>query len=114
MLTNYNRSIKYLVIFIVSVPISVLLIRPLVASSDIFIFLSIILTALLLFLWRPKILFLISVCGIILFYQPFLMEVLSSGILSDMILDISYKGVPYKAAAQSAQQKLEHFLKTIR
>jgi len=76
MLTNYNRSIKYLIIFLTAIPISILLLRPLVASSDKYIFLSIILTLSLLFLWKPKKLFLLSIGGAILFYHPFLLEVL--------------------------------------
>jgi len=76
MLTNYNRSIKYLLIFLAAIPISILLIRPLVASPDKFIFLSIILTISLLFLWKPKKLFLFSVGGAILFYDTFLQKIL--------------------------------------
>ena len=76
MLTNYNRSIKYLIIFLVAIPISILLIKPLVASSDKFIFLAIILTVSLLVLWKPKKVFLFFLGGAILFYHPFLLEVL--------------------------------------
>ena len=71
MLTNYNKSIKYLIIFLLAIPISILLIKPLVASSDKFIFLSIILTVSLLVLWKPKNLFLFSISGAILFYDQF-------------------------------------------
>jgi len=76
MLTNYNRRIKYLIIFLTAIPISILLLRPLVASSDKYFFLTIILTVSLLVLWKPKNLFLLSVGGAILFYHPFLLEVL--------------------------------------
>jgi len=72
MLTNYNRSIKYLIIFIAAIPVSLLLLRPLVASSDKYLFIAIILTVSLLVLWKPKKLFLFSVGGAILFYHPFL------------------------------------------
>ena len=54
-----------------AIPISILLIKPLVASSDKFIFLSIILTVSLLVLWKPKNLFLFSISGAILFYDQF-------------------------------------------
>jgi O-antigen ligase len=72
MLTNYNRSIKYLILFLVAIPFSILLIKPLVTSSDRFIFVTIILIISLLVFWKPKKLFLFSVGGAILFYHPFL------------------------------------------
>jgi O-antigen ligase len=72
MLTNYSRSIKYLTIFLLAISTSILVIRPLVASPDKFIFLSIILTISLLVLWKPKKIFTISIGGAILFYHPFL------------------------------------------
>ena len=53
-----------------------MLLRPLVASSDKFIFLSIILTMSLLILWKPKKIFLFSVGGAILFYDIFLQKTL--------------------------------------
>jgi len=76
MLTNYNRTIKYLIIFLVAIPFSILLIKPLVTSSDKFIFLSIILAVSMLVLWKPKKLFLFSIVGAILFYDPFFSELL--------------------------------------
>ena len=71
-----NRNIKYIVLFLAAIPISILLLRPLVDSSNEFIFLGITMTVSLLVLWKPKSLFLLFVAGAILFYQPFLLKVL--------------------------------------
>jgi O-Antigen ligase len=72
MLKNYNRSIKYIFIFLVAFPVSILLIRPLVANSEKYLFLSIILTVSVLILWRPKKILILSLGGAILFYSLFL------------------------------------------
>lgn len=45
---------------------------------------------------------------------PFLMEVMESGILSDMVLEVAYKQVEPQIAAKQAQEKLTNFLKTIK
>ena len=74
MLKKYNQSIKYLIIFLIAFPVTILVIRPLVTSPDKFIFLSVILTISLLVFWKPKRIFLFSIVGAILFYDIFLQK----------------------------------------
>jgi hypothetical protein len=76
MLKKYNQSIRYLIIFLVAFPASIIVTRPLVASTDKFIFLSIFLTISLLVFWKPKKIFLFSVGGAVLFYDTFLQKTL--------------------------------------
>ena len=76
MLTKINRNIQYLIIFLVAFPLSILLIRQLATSSDKFIFISIIITISMFILLKPKIIFLLSVGGAILFYDTYLQETL--------------------------------------
>lgn len=76
MLINYNRSIKYLVIFLVAFLVSILVIRPLVTTSEIYLFLTVVLAISLLILWRPKNIFLLFLGGAILFYNLFLQQTL--------------------------------------
>ena len=76
MLTKSNRSIKYLVIFLVAFPVGILLIRPIVATSERYLFLTLILTAFLLISWLPKKIFILSLGGAIIFYNLFLQRTL--------------------------------------
>jgi hypothetical protein len=44
--------------------------------------------------------------------KPYLMEVLGSGILRDMVMDVALEGKPAKDAAARAQKRLEGLLKS--